>query len=319
VTVSQLPPPIPHEIFRGYELDDLVRVERLGDAELGPTDGVVTDYFGVKYAPTYAPWFRDRAGTTISTPPFPTDTFLAEGIEYAALAYAMERTRTSSFTAFELGAGFGPWAALFATCGRRAGFDRVNFVAVEADAQRFADLRRHLALNDIVPLSAGDRGSNGHISWHLVNAAIWWRDETLYWPAGDVFDSGRVVSAKKDEQVDYRGRSSQTLAVPAISLPDLLTEYGNVDYVHIDVQGSEAEIIPRTAEHLERHVKYIFIGTHSRKIEGDIIEFLISRGWTLLREQPCVFNPTLSLPNLAALTIRDGGQFWGLPNPTGAT
>ena len=312
--IPVLPPPIPHEIFRGYGIDDLSRVAKLGDPNLTAAAGAVTDYFGLKYDLAYAPWFRERIGTAIGAPPFPTDTFLAEGIEYAAMAYAMENTKSSTFTAFELGAGFGPWTALFAKCAKRAGFQRINLVAVEADSQRFADMRRHLAVNDIVPLTARDRDSDGSLSWNLITAAIWWRNETLYWPTGEAQDAGRAVSLDSNVEVDYRGKPTKFLTVSGLSLPDLLTEYINVDYVHIDVQGAELVIVPKAVKSLERHVRYMFIGTHSRKIEGDIIETLISRKWRLIREQPCVFDPSLRSPSLAGLTRRDGGQFWASPN-----
>ena len=127
-------------------------------------------------------------------------------------------------------------------------------------------------------------------------------------------DAGRAVSVESNIEVDYRGKPSEFLAVSGLSLADLVAEYKNVDYVHIDVQGTESVIIPRSVEALERHVRYMFIGTHSRKIEGDIIDLLISRSWRLIKEQPCVFDPLASSPSLAGLTRRDGGQFWGSPS-----
>jgi hypothetical protein len=61
-------------------------------------------------------------------------------------------------------------------------------------------------------------------------------------------------------------------------------------------------------------VRHLFVGTHSRTIEGDLIELLWSRRWRLLREQPCVFDLNRDGPVLNALTIRDGGQFWANPS-----
>ena len=54
----------------------------------------------------------------------------------------------------------------------------------------------------------------------------------------------------------------------------------------------------------------MFIGTHSRKIEGDLIEFCNQQGWTLLRERPCQFYSQAKAPTLAGSTHHDGGQFW---------
>jgi len=72
-------------------------------------------------------------------------------------------------------------------------------------------------------------------------------------------------------------------------------------------------VIPKSIEALESKVSVMFIGTHSRKIEGDLLEFLYNRCWRLLREQPCVFDPEKKVPTFQALTLRDGGLVWQAP------
>lgn len=313
--MQQLPPPIAPEIFRGYTLADANKVEALvGDRTPMHSERGIVDWFGMKIASRYAPWIDARAGQVIDHPPFPDDTFLAEGIEYAALALALEHARgREQFCSLELGAGWGPWTALSATCALRAGFKAAKIGALEADAGRFSQLRQHLALNALVPAEAPKQGVAGPVSYELEQAAVWWEDTTLYWPAADEADSGRTASVSEGDGTDYRGFALRSLPIQALGLPGFLDRFGHVDFLHVDIQGAEAEVLPNSIDALEAKVSVMFVGTHSRKIEGDLLDFFHSRGWKLLREQPCVFNPDQAVPTFQALTVRDGGLVWRAP------
>jgi hypothetical protein len=64
-------------------------------------------------------------------------------------------------------------------------------------------------------------------------------------------------------------------------------------------------------ETLSKKVKYMFVGTHTRKIEGDLFAFLYARGWTPLRENPCEVHWPETVPDsFVDITVKDGGQFW---------
>src|SRR5581483_9243786 len=92
-----------------------------------------------------------RSGQVIKSPPFHDDSFLAEGIEYAAAAIALEQARPGGpFTFFEIGAGWGPWTALIATLAPRLGYAPVTSVGIEADAKRFAQMQAHLFDNGLL-------------------------------------------------------------------------------------------------------------------------------------------------------------------------
>lgn len=309
---SELPPPIELEIFRGYTQEDQQALVSLEGSREPYSEGYV-DWFGVKIGASYAPWIAERKSEVASAPPLPTDTFLSEGIEYAGLALALASASDGRFCSLELGAGWGPWSALSAMCARTRGLSHVTIGAVEADAGRFAQMRDHLALNGIVPFEAENEGTSGDVTFLLEQAAIWHEDTTLYWPVASEADSGRAVSQTMDADVDYRGFALTTVPVRAIGLPSILAKLPRVDFMHVDIQGAEALVIPACIEAIEARVALMFIGTHSRKIEGDLFDLLYSRGWRLLREQPCVFNPDLKAPTLTGLTTRDGGQVWQAP------
>lgn len=53
----------------------------------------------------------------------------------------------------------------------------------------------------------------------------------------------------------------------------------------------------------------LLVATHSRALEGGIIDLLHDNGWKLLYEKPCKFTPG-SNTELTALTYLDGTQVW---------
>jgi hypothetical protein len=90
-----------------------------------------------------------------------------------------------------------------------------------------------------------------------------------------------------------------------------------VDLLHMDVQGSETALIASALDDLNKKVRHIFVGTHSRLIEGEILTLLLKQGWNLLREEPCLFRARPDGVPLEDMTIRDGGQLWQNPRLVG--
>ena len=84
----------------------------------------------------------------------------------------------------------------------------------------------------------------------------------------------------------------------------------SVDFLHIDIQGSEFEIIESAIQIINSQVRAMLIGTHSRVIEGKLIEFLYKHGWYLHREKPCRFNLVEKPVTIEAMTVVDGIQYW---------
>ena len=118
-----------------------------------------------------------------------------------------------------------------------------------------------------------------------------------------------AVSGRKPA-CDYRGKQGDFQKIEGRSIIKALAGYRHIDFLHIDIQGSEWDLISRCANFLDDRVRCMFVGTHNRKIEGDLIEFLHQRGWMLMRERPCRFYPMLTAPTLTGSTYHDGGQFW---------
>jgi hypothetical protein len=305
------PPPIEDEVYRGYEAEDLARVAALHHPAKRAW-GFVTDYFGVKTSLERAPWLAGRSGQVIKTPPFPDDGFLAEGVEYAAAAIALAQAAPGGpFTFFEIGAGWGPWTALIATLAPRLGFTPVTAVGIEADAKRFAQLQAHLFDNGLLPTPEATRIKRGGLTVKALHGAGWWRKETLLFPAdATVEDAGLAVVKGSSPEIDYRGKRFAYEKVKALDIHALFEPYPVVDFIHVDIQGAEWELISNSLDLLDRKVRFMLVGTHNRKIEGDLIELLLSRGWKLFREKPCRFYGMADTPSLTGMTYKDGAQFW---------
>ena len=71
----------------------------------------------------------------------------------------------------------------------------------------------------------------------------------------------------------------------------------------------EADFIKGCLPVCEEKVAYLLVGTHSRQIEGRIIETLQEAGWALEIERPAIF----SLQSGRAQITVDGVQGWRNP------
>jgi hypothetical protein len=303
--------------FRSYNLEDIRFLESLAASSRLSDPKLIIDYFGMRIDPDYEPAQEARRGEVIGKAPFPTDTFLAEGIEYAALAQSLMHAG-GRFSLIEVGAGWGPWITLAAICGRRLGKSRIEITAIEADHERFSALRRHLALNQLVPVTALDDGADGDLVWRLHEAVAWFDDAGARWPEGELADAGRqALEAGNISLQDYRGRLAVFSKRPSIPLSRIVQMHERVDLLHIDLQGVETVLISRALTDLNDKVRRLFVGTHSRLIEGELLALMFREGWLLEREEPCLFRTAAGNASIEGLTIRDGGQLWVNPRLNG--
>jgi len=299
--------------FSAYFPQDVKYLASLAAKVEQADPNLIIDYLGMRIDPDYEPLQQARRGEILTRIPFPTDTILSEGIEYAALAQSLMHSGPS-YDVVELGAGWGPWVARAAICGRRLGKPRIEISAIEADGARFDALRRHLALNDLVPMSAPNDGAAADLVWHLHQAIAWNDEQGALWPDGGLGDAGRqAVGFQKNDVQHNRAQQKISTRQNSISLSRIIQKHRKVDLLHMDVQGSETALIASALDDLNKKVRHIFVGTHSRLIEGEILTLLLKQGWNLLREEPCLFRTRPDGVPLEDMTIRDGGQLWQNP------
>jgi FkbM family methyltransferase len=243
--------------------------------------------------------------------PVPDDGVHAEAIEYFALVDAINRAESRGcFSAVEIGAGWGPWIGMAGVVAQRHNFEEIKLVGVEADIGRFELLRRHLAANGLRPFEklTGDAVTD-RVFTRLFNGAVWTYDGNVLFPAAELADMGTAAVTEKS-LTDYRGKDTKYINVSCLTLERILDGLGCLDFVHIDVQGAEFELVSSRINWMESKVRSCLISTHSRPIEGSLIDLLHSRGWQLLREKPCRVDWSKDKISLTGKTVTDGNQYW---------
>jgi FkbM family methyltransferase len=296
----------PHQLYRGFEEEDIALLQRYSTHPAEILENWFIDGFGQKTSFEVVPFISPEALNVERLKlPLPDDGLHAEALEYVALVDAVDRA-AGSFCAVELGAGWGPWLALAGVLCRDKGLRPVTLVGVEGLPSRFALLRKHLALNGLldeekVPGQAGEV--------RLFQGAVAVDEKELFFPDAPVTDMGTAAAASADEK-DYRGASHKMIKVATYTLPTILDGLERVDFMHFDVQGAEFDLVAANLPLLRQRVGSLMIATHSRVIEGRLIDLLLGEGWELAREKPCRVNWQAHAPALEGKTVVDGCQYW---------
>jgi FkbM family methyltransferase len=284
------------DFFGGWEPSDgALFAKHASPAD--PMLGKITDFMGIRTSTFLHPWAAHYDNQVLSEVPVPDDSLRAEAIEYFATIDSLERAPSDSFTMAEVGASYAPWTCVGAVLAKRTG-RKANLVAVEASSFLFDLIPVHLRENGIEPSEI-----------RLINGAAGAHAGTLYFPKITNPGDNGSQTADSPLETDYVGRQVEHEQVAAYPLVDLLPE-GFVDLIHIDVQGVEYGVIEAAIDVLDERVRAMFIGTHSRLIEGQLLDLLHSHGWQLVRERPTKFVYHEERPDVVGWTTRDGGQYW---------
>ncbi|WP_457587905.1 FkbM family methyltransferase [Ensifer canadensis] len=283
------------DFFGGWEPSDREFFQSFA-VETHGAPGMITDFLGIKARSAYHPWAAHMDGWVIKDVPIPDDSLRAEAIEYFALFDAIRNSR-DTFRMAEIGAAYAPWTCAGYIVASRLGL-APYMVAVEASTTLYGLISQHMTDNGIDPADI-----------RLVNAAVADKSGTLFFPKVTDFGQNGGQAVVQNNGVDYVGRSVEHERVTAITLADVI---GNetFDLLHIDIQGVEADAIGAAIELLNSNVRRVFVGTHSRLIEGQLIPLLAANGWALVRERPTKFQYQPDRPNVTGWTTRDGGQYW---------
>jgi len=306
--------PIPNcsklQYYPGYLPEDESLIRQFATETAMVNEAWIIDGFGVKTLRECVP-FADSSEFNKSALqfPLPDDGFHAEGIEYVALLDAVSNFAPSGrFCMAELGAGWGPWLAMAGVITRRMGVQEVHLVGVEASKARFELMQRHMAVNGLL-------GGSG-LTCRLEQAAIWHTGEMVSFPVDDLEDLGAAATplTMAVGSQDYRGRQTEFECVPAMTLQQLFAESETCDFLHIDVQGVEFELLASSSKWWSENVKAILVATHSRELEGKIIRLFSDEGWLLRREKPCRFTNERLQGGSVSATYCDGAQYWVHPS-----
>jgi len=294
-----------NQIYPGYDgrHEALLASMVVRPAELG-ADRII-DGFGQTTLFRCVPFVSEFDLERLSLP-IPDDGYHAEASEYVAVADSVKRAG-SRYCIAELGAGWAPWLGLGGVLARTKGIRLIELIGVEALPARFELMKAHLAINGLRN-EAGDEPTLDGVSCRLFNGAVTPTRSEVWFPDVPITDMGSAVSESEASR-DYRGKRVKNLKVQGYPLSEILGD-SPVDLLHIDVQGAELGLIEANLDLLSRQVTAIMIGTHSRVIEGSLIDLLYRHGWHLELEKPCRVAWRTNPPSMEAMTVVDGCQYW---------
>jgi len=118
---------------------------------------------------------------------------------------------------------------------------------------------------------------------------------------------GVAIFNPTSEQLRAAVDSGEYVRMPVIDINALTRDEKKLDFVHVDIQGAELDFLTAQFDLLCRKVRYLFVGTHSKQIEGGLFELFTTGGnWKLEVERPAVFGLNDGRPVVQI----DGAQAW---------
>jgi FkbM family methyltransferase len=299
-----------NDFFGGWEESDLELLARWAPdpAPLVAPAGTLVDWLGCRTMLSNHSWLPvpDEGWIVVADLPVPDDSVHAETIEYVALLTSIERAagKDGTYVMYELGSSYAPWSVAAGVVARRAGFERIELLAVEASAATIPRIHEHVALNGL------DEAPD--VTFRVVNAAVSTSTRKVYFPKIDTAADNGAQATRRRRRVDYRGLAVAYEAVEATTLDKLTAGCERVDFVHLDLQGAEEALLQdhdflKTAT---ATVSCMMLATQSRLIEGLALRALTERGWRLMRERPTMFQANDRTRDVNGWTTRDGAQIW---------
>ncbi|AGB47342.1 hypothetical protein Mesau_05030 [Mesorhizobium australicum WSM2073] len=254
----------------------------------------VTNFLGVKVSPRFFPGILGGKAGTVEPIPIPAN-WHADIAEWAAALRAVDLA-SGRFRVVELGCGWGCWLNNTGVAARNRGLE-VELIGIEGDSEHVAYAHEAMATNgfsekefSIIHGVAAPR--KGVALFPIVeNPGASWGSEPIL-----------EASAAQIKEASTSGQYQQLDAVPLVEI----VKGEPVDLLHIDIQGGEADFVEAAISDLNKFVRYIVIGTHSRQIEGRIMTALLNEGWKLEMERPAIIELVDGRPRISV----DGVQGW---------
>jgi FkbM family methyltransferase len=287
------------------------------------------DFVGTRTAECMLPAFAERSTPEVATTIPGIDEEYFEWIDVllsaADAAGINQRDSTDSlgssapYTMVEVGAGYGRWAVRAALAARSLGITDIRLGLVEAEPAHIAWAREHLSANNISTDHAKiyETAVSDHGGWaeFYVGSPDFSDDTARKWYGQALAHSYEKSSSKADAAAEtYYGHPVLTydsgwkaIRVPKVDIRQILSDFGEIDLLDLDVQGEELRILTAARDALDRQVKRLHIGTHAPNLEDGLRKLLSERGWHLLRDYSCL--KTNATP-FGEVSFVDGVQSW---------
>jgi FkbM family methyltransferase len=206
---------------------------------------------------------RLRNGLNVSVEPGSLDVQVLAEIfgerEYTPNFY--RRSYQEARVIVDIGANKGMFTLFAATT-----FPNAGVYAYEPDPLLFAELQRHIARNRF------------DARCRLHNCAVWSRQRSVtFAPAHRMNRGGGAVVERKE--------ATGAIEVQALALKDILRELQMVDFMKMDIEGAEYEVILGTSAEDLRVVKFLALEHHPSPVHGvdEIIRHLQGAGFSVCR------------------------------------
>ena len=294
---------MPDSPFYHYasSFDAIGTIKRHAAPDLKSDPAYLTNFLGVKIATRYFPGILDGKEGEIEPIPIPAN-WHADIAEWAFALRAVDEAK-GTFRIVELGCGWGCWLNNTGAAARRRGL-ALDLIGIEGD-----DGHVHFALES---LAVNGFSSNEFRVVHGVAAPR--RSKALFpvvansgevWGSAPVFDASELQISKARRLGGYQVLEAWPLADLSGGKP--------IDLLHIDIQGGETDFVKANFADIERHVRRMLIGTHSRIIEGDLMRILLDGGWAVEMDRACILGLVDGQPQIQV----DGVQGWVNPKLEG--
>lgn len=270
-------------------------------------EGFITDFLGTK---TRIGFHQNIAGCSGGVEGYPIPmNFHGTCLEWAGVLRSVLEA-SEEYVAIELGAGWGPWLVAGARAARMRGLEKARLVGVEGSSKHCEFMRLHFEDNGLDPaehrLLHGVAGAEDGVAEFPILG-----DPSVEWGTAAVFTEQprrwrRFFSSFSGKPSASGASQTGTERVKCYSLTTLLQPFSQVDLVHVDIQGSEVEVVLAGRAALQKKVKWLVIGTHGRAIEQRLMEELGPQGWALVAEESCKYHQHQGILHLAL----DGCQVW---------
>ena len=134
-------------------------------------------------------------------------------------------------------------------------FPEATIHAYEPNPDLFPLLKKNILLNGLQERCA------------LSNCAVWHESDTLHFTLGNAKNpgTGQIVRDGKEEQ--------NVKSVPAIGFMNILEMHQKVDFIKMDIEGSEYEVILQSHPNYLRKVKFFALEYHKRA-DGNVHDLI---------------------------------------------
>lgn len=254
-----------YSYFCEFDAEELI--DRMAYQEVVPSPRVVTNFLGVKISPEVMPSLLEPMVGCVESKPAPGN-WHADIAEWAAALRSVMEAK-DDYRIIEVGCGWGCWLNNMGVVARRLGL-KLDLIGIEGDSRHLESARKTLALNSFNPMEF--RLVKG-VAAPRSGIALFpsYPEGHENWGAEPIFYPDEITKQRLLDEGSYEELSCIPLAQ--------LCQQSMVDLLHIDIQGAELDFVRENFSDIAAHVRRVFIGTHSRYLEGCLIDLFLERGW----------------------------------------